>query len=340
VNTNFNLYFDPIEHKYTDDWGIPFISQTQIAELYSQKKNWLDVARNCAAIGNNPLCANPTHPKHDKYLKYKGKSAEDLLISWKVLKEEACEKGSEKHDYIEQSIKNATNFQSASGTGATKRVKLFTVKDVIDDRNKELFVDKSKLIFLKARFPEIYAAIMDYVEDGWKPYSEVGVFNLTYRVAGLIDLLLYKHPYFMIIDWKTNRAPMRFESGYFDKDANGELTDTFISTADFFLPPLEYLPASTGNKYAIQLSGYTFQTEQFGIIPTTNNYLYHIREIKQKLEGDIVVKVGGADLVTEVLDTHKMPYLRKEIVNMFTDYRIKTINNNVSDTISIKANFK
>lgn len=333
MNENLDLYFDAKKHKYTDTWGSPFISQTQIIGVYCEKKDWEAIADACAAIGANDLYADPSHPKHTKYLKYKGKSAYDILVQWKIIKDVACAKGNEKHDYLETTIKDATNFDKSSVGNGKDKVKLFTVEDMIADRKNGFHTDVSKLAFLKARFPLIYQTVINLTKDGWRPYSEVGVFNTQYRVSGQIDLLVYKHPYFIIIDWKTNRAPMRFEAGYFEKDRDGNLIlDKFIETGEVFLPPIDYLPASTGNKYALQLSGYTYMTEMFGLKPVKDNYLFHIREIEQRDDDGNIVKVDNKQLYEEVVDTHKIPYMKEEILAIFSHYHKQHANSYVSNS--------
>lgn len=319
------LYFNESLHRYTDNNDLPYISQTQVIDLYCAAKDWIGIAEACEAIGKNEEYADPTHYKYEKYLKYKGKTAEMLLAEWNVIKKEALDKGNRKHNFLETIIKSATNFlQLPSSSG---KVKLFTVEDMIADRKSKFNIDKVKLEDLKKRYPKIYNVILHFIKDGWRVYSEIGVFNNEFRVAGLIDLLLYKHPYFFIIDWKTNKAPIKFEAGYWASDRDGDLVDEYILTGETFLPPIDYVESSVGNKYTLQLSGYTYMTECFGLEPVNKNLLFQIREEVVKDDENKKIKIDGRGVYNEVLDPHTIKYLKKPIIDMFIDYRKRIINN-------------
>lgn len=310
---NVELYFNHDKHQYTDLYGVPFTSCTQVNDLYCAKKDFVKIAAACEKIGRNP--------NHEKYLRYKDKTADQLLYEWKVITEEALDKGNEKHDYLEDTVNNATGFKKGRVNKLTGKVKLFTVADVINDNGKFKHVDTEKLEFLKIRYPAIYNTLTEYIDDGWYPYSEIGVYNERYRVSGLVDLLFVKYPYFFIVDWKTNKAPIEFKAGYYAKDNEGFLTNRFISTVEFFNDPISFLEGSTGNKYALQLSGYTFMVEQFGLQWSGNNFLYHIREVPVKEHG-IYVLYEGKPVCTEEVNNVPMPYFKSEIEMIYDDHRV------------------
>ena len=83
-------------------------------------------------------------------------------------------------------------------------------------------------------------------------------------VSGLVDLLLVRDKDFLIVDWKTNKADIRYEAGYFRKDKFNNLTDDFIVKAEYFKPPLQKYACSVGYKYTFQLSMYDYLIEGFG----------------------------------------------------------------------------
>ena len=73
---------------------------------------------------------------------------------------------------------------------------------------------------------------------GFEIYAEIGVYHPEYLISGLVDILFVKGDEFFILDWKTNKAPIRFEGGYWTKKADGTI-DLDIRNA--------FLPAFKGN---------------------------------------------------------------------------------------------
>ena len=49
------------------------------------------------------------------------------------------------------------------------------------------------------------------VSMGFEIYAEIGVYHPEYLISGLVDILFVKGDEFFILDWKTNKAPIRFE---------------------------------------------------------------------------------------------------------------------------------
>jgi hypothetical protein len=109
---------------------------------------------------------------------------------------------------------------------------------------------------------------------------------------------------------KTNRADIKFESGYFEKDTTGKLTNSFIEDGKVLKYPLNMIPASVGHKYGLQLSGYTFMVEQFGF-KNIGNILFQIRETD--------------DNSIEKVDMIQMPNLIKEVELMFNHHKESAI---------------
>ena len=100
------IFFDEPTHKYTDEYGNVYTSMTTCIKQYTEEFAKLDIARACERIGRNP--------NHPKYLKYRGKSAKQLMHEWDDTSTKACEKGNMKHNYLEAIIDNANKIGRAS----------------------------------------------------------------------------------------------------------------------------------------------------------------------------------------------------------------------------------
>jgi hypothetical protein len=263
------IYFDERQHKYTDNLGNTFTSVTTVIPKYHTKFDTKGVALACEKIGRNP--------NHPKYLKYKGKSVKQIIAEWDKIRIDACENGSRKHDYLETSIKSATGYNVDAEQFINGRI--YTITDIINATYGELNINWFITTGIAERYPQIYKDILVLHNAGFKFYAEVGVYNVDLLISGLIDLLAVKDKSFIIIDWKTNRADIRFESGYYNKDENGELTNEFIYKNDFMSYPLQNLADSVGNHYNLQVSGYAWLCEQFGLT-NIGNLIYQIRDDK------------------------------------------------------------
>lgn len=266
---NRKIYFDEELHKYTDELSNPYTSVTTIISKYYEGFKTKEMAERCAKIGRNP--------SHAKYLKYKGKSAKQLIYEWENTKNVACEKGTKKHNYFETIIREGTNYNKIKNNYTGNRI--YTIEDVIND-NKIGRLDLSyfEQQGIKQKYPVIYNIIKDLVSAGFLIYAEIGVYDPINMICGLIDIILIRNNEFIILDWKTNAAPIKFESGYFVKDNYGNLTEEYILNNHFFYHPLDYVPASTGHKYSMQLSGYAELVESFGFVHK-GSILCHIRTV-------------------------------------------------------------
>lgn len=98
-------------------------------------------------------------------------------------------------------------------------------------------------------------------------------------LSGTIDILCIKDTDFVILDWKTNRDGLQFESGYYKKDKTtkpAQLTNEWVSKSEYMLPPLNYLPNCNGYHYTMQLSMYARMVELILGIPCVGLGLCHI----------------------------------------------------------------
>lgn len=268
------IYFDEAQHKYTDDRGNTYTSVTTVLAKYCNEFDTDKVALACERIGRNPL--------HPKYIKYKGMTAAQIKAMWNNITVTALENGTEKHDYLEDIIKKGTGYRTVAGTDFIQD-RLFTIEDIINKQYGELDFNWFTTSGIAFRYPIIYNAILILHNAGFKFYAEIGVYNIELLISGKIDLLAVKDDKFIIIDWKTNKADIKFESGYFEKDIEGNLTSNYIHTNTFMKYPLHLLSDSTGNHYNLQVSGYAWLIEQFGFT-NLGNIIFQIRESNELVE--------------------------------------------------------
>ena len=308
------IIFDPVPHKYTDTLGNIYTSVTTLIDKYHEKFDIKGMARRCAQAG---LRGNP---------KYAGKSAAQLEREWKKTTEEACEWGSEKHDYNDNSIKSSNGFfDFFKGINTDKHINTYSIYDIsLNPAFGEVDLNKLTEAGFAISYPIIFNFLKVLVENGWRLYSEILTYNADSLVCGMIDLLAIKGKDFIIIDWKTNAADIMFESGYFIKNVFGERTSEFRHTNNKMTIPGFNIPDSVGHKYSLQLSLYAHLITLFGY-----NYLggviFHIRrELYNKNNipteygylKDILLDKPKTDIV-ETLD------LREACIAMLNDHRSK-----------------
>lgn len=308
--SNRKIYFDEFHHKYTDDMGNAYTSVTTVIGNYYNHFESEKVAAACERIGRNP--------SHPKYLKYKGKSKEVILYEWGVIKDDACENGSKKHDFLETAIKKANGYKKYGDTIFIND-RIYTVEDI--RRHPDLGqIDLTTLIAtgIAERYPKIYNDVVYLVNQGFKIYAEIGVYSYDHLISGLIDLMLVRGDQFIIFDWKTNKANIRFESGYYEKDIDNNLTDNFIPTRKYFKAPLHTLEDSVGNHYNMQISTYTVLAEMYGF-RNLGNLLYQIRDVGEgKLEKiDVVPLNDYRAFANTMINHHKDNLQRKTQMRMF-----------------------
>lgn len=307
VYKELRLFFDEPEHKYTDSFGNSYKSTTTLLHEYQpkfDKKYWLK-----------------------KKAKELGISTARLEKQWQDITNEACERGTKVHNGIEDGIKNISMFYDA-----VRRIRndksMTTVADIndINDYVKPLDLDA----FIEAtnnKYPDVYAVFDYYIKNGYKIYSEIGIFLPSVLVSGTIDILILREDQFVIGDWKTNRGGLLFESGYYKKDKSespAQTTDIWVPNKEFLLPPLSHLPKCNGSIYNMQLSIYAFAVETILGIPNAGLWLCHI-------DSDFVLNKYGMPKrfpdglyhikknPVEKTSLYKMKYLKKEVIEVLKD---------------------
>lgn len=304
------IFFDEVEHKYTDEYGNIYTSMTTCLGKYHKQFDTHAVAEACSRIGRNP-----THPK---YLKYKGKSKSQLIAEWDATTQVALNKGNKRHNYLEDIINKCNGYITSDKKYAGNRT--YTIQDIKNDSDfGRIDISYFQKSGLEERYPAIYSAITSLHNNGYKFYAEIAVFDENRLISGLIDLLAvnFETRYFIIIDWKTNKDEMMDIAGYFEKDKDGNTLEKYIETNEYLFPPIDNVPASTKHKYSMQVSGYAVMVERFGF-KNKGNIIFHIREHEDKITKEITESVT----LVRTFDLHK------EADIMFTDhykqYNIKT----------------
>lgn len=259
IYQNTYLYFDEGPHRYTDTNGNEYISVTTIIGNYCPKfdaKYW-------------------AHKK----AKEQGVSEKEILRQWNRIKDEACDRGTATHNGIENAIKDVSKFKEAIKYLEQSGGRCITVADIPQLIPTPLDIDKFKEA-TNGRYEEIYRVFDYYVQRGYTIYSEIGVFDPYLLISGTIDILCYRPTDFVILDWKTNRDGLKFESGYYKKDKTtipNQLTDIWVRKSEKMLPPLNHLAECNGSHYTMQLSIYARLTERILGIPCTGLGLCHIQ---------------------------------------------------------------
>lgn len=256
--TNY-LWFDEGPHKYTDSDGHEYRSVTTLIGDYYPHFDEDYWAR--------------------KKAKEQGKSVKEIKAEWARIKNEACERGTDTHNNLEDAIKEVSKFKNAiKYLENIKSGRCVTVADIPDLLAKPLNLDE----FIDAtdnKYPDIYNVFKFYLDRGYIIYSEIGAFLIDYLLSGTIDILCYKPDSFYILDWKTNRDGLKFEAGYYKKDKTiipNQLTDKWVRKHEKMLAPLAHLDNCNGMHYTMQLSLYALMVEYILNIPCLGLGLCHI----------------------------------------------------------------
>lgn len=310
------LIFHNDGHRYIDNLGNDYISTTTILHRYKipfDKAKWLRIKSRELGI-----------------------SETELAKQWSTITKEACERGSNTHDGLEQGIKGASKFANAiQYLDAKPDGEMFTIADLvsIDLNAKELSV-KDFIELTENRYPEIYNVLGWYTARGYHIYAEIGAFLIDYLVSGTIDVLLLRDDCHVIGDWKTNRGGLQFEAGYYKKDKSvkpTQLTAEWVRKDERLLPPISHLPACNGSLYNLQISMYAYMVETILGLPNRGCWLCHIDsdfELNQYgqprrfPDGLYHIKENPKERTT----FHKMKYLKKEIEAILANRAIEIKN--------------
>ena len=313
IYNNTYLYFDEGPHKYTDSNGNEYISVTTLIGDYCPKfdaKYW-------------------AHKK----AREQGVSEKEIIKQWDRIKNEACDRGTNTHNGIENAIKDVSKFKEAIQYLQQVGGRCITVADIPNLIPTPLDVDKFKEA-TENKYEEIYRVFQFYTDRGYTIYSEIGVFDPELLISGTIDILCDRPTDFVILDWKTNRGGLQFESGYFKKDKTtipNQLTNEWVRKNDKMLPPLNHLPECNGSHYSMQLSIYARLTERILNKPCKGLGLCHIGSpFVLNAYGQPYRDVDGFHIDpngTESVNWYRINYLNKEADAIFADRKIQVNSN-------------
>lgn len=293
------IFFDEPTHKYTDQYGNTYTSVTTAIHKFVpvfKKDYWAKIKANEA-----------------------GTSEQSIKAQWKNITDKSIDKGNKKHNALESAIKSTSKFHKAVNiiniNGIQRCYSIFDLQLNSDVGEMSLIDFYNKIGY---KYKIIYDTIEYYVNNGYKIYSEINVYDPINLISGTIDVLLVKGDKIVIIDWKTNRNEIKFESGYYKKDKiTNELTDIWVPNRKYMLYPIDNIEDCTGNHYSLQLSMYGNMVEQFGYVLQAM-ILFHIRDSyvtnswgqpKKDKEGMYIVDTSKS----ENINYHIIPYLKKDV---------------------------
>lgn len=315
---NINLIFHEKEHKYNDSLNRNYVSATTFINNYIPKFDTKKWARFKA--------------------KELGVSEKTIKENWKNITKESCDRGNNTHNYLENGINTASQFiKSVQYLKNKKEGIMTTVADIPNMKATPLDI-KNFIEATENKYQEIYKVFNYYIERDYIIYAELGAFLLDYLLSGTIDVPVIREDQFVILDWKTNKDGLKFESGYYKKDKNQiphQLTNKWVNKNDTMLPPLNNLPECNGSHYNLQLSLYAKMIELILGIPCVGIALCHIQTPFVLNEYGMPYRTKTGSYIidekrNEVVTWHPMKYLKNEINLLLLDRKKELIANNMN----------
>lgn len=322
------LIFEEAAHKYHDTLGNEYISTTTLLHDLApkfDKKYWL----------------------HKKAVQL-GITEKELEEQWNTITKEACERGTNVHNGLEDGIKGSSKFKQAIQYLNTDEDggEMITVADLNTiNANYKLLDIKQFKEATDNKYDNLYEVFEKYTNYGYKIYAEIGMFLTDYLISGTIDVLLVNEweNKAVIGDWKTNRSGLRFTAGYYRKDKKQhptQLTSDWVEKKEFLLPPVQHLPHCNGSIYNLQLSMYgkavnlitglvikgcwlahidcDFELNEYGMPKRFEDGLYHIKENP-----------------VEKITFYNLPYREQEIDAILADRKLKIKAQNVKRNFTL-----
>jgi len=312
MSINRKIYFNEEAHKYTDDIGNQYVSVTTLLGDYHEKFNAKLHARRLAKENNGRGIG-----------KYAGKNWKQIIAMWEVDTKKACDKGSAKHNFLEDTIKKSSNFVVKTIEEHGKG-RLYDIQCILTNHDYGR-IDLSFFITsgIKDRYPVIYNIIESLHNKGYRIYAEIGVFWYDLLISGMVDVLFVRGDEFIILDWKTNKDIMPhikdhegysiFKPGYFKKDRDGRVVK-WVDYVKYMFSPIDHIYDVTGNHYMLQLSLYARLIEYYGLT-CKELVLCHIRDDVDEYYN----KVSN----NEIVDVHRIVYHKTGIEEIIRDRQDK-----------------
>lgn len=264
-----DILFNEAEHRYYDADGNNYTSVTTLIGRYTNTFD-TDFWSMYTALKDHNMKVKPVPELQQIYVNGRANTLKSLkkdtlfskwqvetLAKWDSLTTEACIRGNNTHNKLEDTI----NDSKGDFKGITNQLISPNKKQGISFQHE---LDKTDL---KTEFPFVYDRLSGYVQRGFSIFAEKRVFLQQYRIAGMIDVPLMYGKYFAILDWKTNKNTLHTTAGYYKKvKVNGVFvkSDQWVETGECFKYPLDGLEASKFNIYSLQLSLYAYILEQWG----------------------------------------------------------------------------
>ena len=260
VDLGFNRiagYFNEAAHKYSDDKGTVYTSATTFIHEFEKpfdRKYWSEYKA-----------------------KERGVSVEVILSEWKELNDASLVRGNGIHNALEDGINDAYKVSGEQVSFPSGRISDARYQEPIGVTT----IIELRQIKIYNQYPLIRATLEKYIFAGYTIYAEYRLYRPEIGLSGTIDILCVKGNDIVILDWKTNKKPMFFESGYYKKVwKNGVKVETtnFVKTLDRMLAPLNHIPACLGMTYTLQLSLYAYMLSMYGFT-IKGLVLFHIQPI-------------------------------------------------------------
>lgn len=304
------LFFEEEAHKYTDTLGNTYTSCTTLLHGYApefDKAYWLR-----------------------KKAKETGLSEADIAKNWKDITDESCARGTKTHNYLEDGVKEVSKFKKAvQYLTDIKSGRMITVADIPYLNVKPLDIPK----FIEAtenRYPEIYNVFKYYTDNGYKIFGEIGVYLIDYLISGTIDVLCIRDDQFVILDYKTNKDGLKFESGYYRRDKSQkpwQLTNDWVSKKETLKAPVSHLPNCNGSIYSLQLSMYATMVNLVTGLPCAGLGLCHIGTPfikneygmpKRNIKGMYIIDEKGS----ETVKWYPIKFYHNECMQILNDHKL------------------
>tara|TARA_R110002096_G_scaffold517_5_gene3035 strand:- start:2170 stop:3204 length:1035 start_codon:yes stop_codon:yes gene_type:complete len=278
------IYFNAAEHKYTDEEDNVYTSVTQLIDKYKPKFNkdfwaWYRAVDQAYGMFGKPRPDIPNRIWCKRFNTDSGRyytitelssgilplKKHPICINYEWEKEaaDACDRGNRQHDYLENCINNFYGGEVIKNTASVGELPSFTfaIKDV----------DVLKNSPLSETHKSVFGMLKKLIERGFTLFAEKRVYSYEHKISGMIDIIAVNDKSeFYIVDWKTNKDPLQFKSGYFKKAWNYNRTkkvktDEWVDKDERMFEPINDLQNCKGTLYTLQLSLYARLCELWGL---------------------------------------------------------------------------
>ena len=282
------IYFNAAEHKYTDEEDNVYTSVTQLIDKYKPKFNkdfwaWYRAVDQAYGMFGKPRPDIPNRIWCKRFNTDSGRYYTITELSSGILplkKHPICinyEWEKEAADALSMYIYRLPNaeqqekiFLDLSFLGDKKDVKKM-YNYATNKPYQFLYVDVLKNSPLSETHKSVFGMLKKLIERGFTLFAEKRVYSYEHKISGMIDIIAVNDKSeFYIVDWKTNKDPLQFKSGYFKKAWNYNRTkkvktDEWVDKDERMFEPINDLQNCKGTLYTLQLSLYARLCELWGL---------------------------------------------------------------------------